>query len=338
MSIEGKKTMIKILSERAYNNGISRQTVYEWEDDISEGLNIPIVYMDSYKKHSFARVFRKLKVNKPIEWNSNKDTYLFFAMNIDLLRLITWYIPNVIPILLDVTLEEIDDLYNLTRKLPVFWVTALKIKDALKQKYSNCRVCYIPQTASDRNLNKFVEKDISYIQFGRRNPILHEFAMRYVDTHENITYVYRCDNPKKGMEEYRDGKVTSIGVVGGRSDFIKLLQKSRICLCSSPLMDNTRDFGEGIDFLTARWYEAILNRCYIVARASDIVLPELVQTGLDKIVANISTYDEFERVSNEYFSEDVFSYDTAFEFSKNNSATQRGWVIVQELRERGVNF
>lgn len=318
-----KSIMVKILSERGYNKGISRQGVYEWEDDIKK-LNFPIEYMDSYTKHPVARILRKLHISKSISWNDNDDTYIFFAMNIDLLRIITWYIPNVIPILLDVTLDEIDELYNLTKKLPVFWVTALKIKEALVQKYPNCSVCYMPQMASDRYLSEAIQKDISIIQFGRRNPVLHEYALEYVNTHSGTTYVYRCDEPQNGMEKYENGSKVSIGKIEHREEFISLLRKSKICLCSSPLMDSTRDFGEGIDFLTARWYEAIMNRCYIIARVSDIVQPELEQTQLKQLICNVSTYDEFERNVNAYLKSDVLSYDVAVEFAESNSAVYRG--------------
>lgn len=329
--------MIRILSERQYNKGISRQVVYEWEDDISRNLNLPIEYMDSYVKHPVARVLRKLRISKPITWNNGGNVYIFFAMNIDLLRIITWYIPNVIPVLLDVTLKEIDELYNLTRNLPVFWVTALKIKEALVQKYPDCKVCYIPQMASDRYLNESIQKNISLIQFGRRNPVLHEFAITYVNTHRDTTYIYRCDDPQKGMEEYRNESKINLGKVESREDFIQLLRKSQICLCSSPLMDSTRNFGKGIDFLTARWYEAIMNRCYIIARVSDIVQPELEQTGLNQLISNTLAYDEFEKKVDSYLKSDAFPYDVAFKFSENNSAVYRGGEIIEKLHERGVN-
>lgn len=331
-----RRIMIKILSERGYNKGISRQVVYEWEDDISKKLNFPIEYMDSYKKHPVARLLRKLRISKPIAWNDDDDIYIFFAMNIDLLRIITWYIPNVIPILLDVTLDEIDELYNLTQNLPVFWVTALKIKESLVQKYPDCMVCYMPQMASDRYLSETTQKEISIIQFGRRNPVLHEFALEYVNTHSGTTYVYRCDDSQKGMEKYENGSKVSIGKIKHREEFISLLRKSKICLCSSPLMDSTRNFGEGIDFLTARWYEAIINRCYIIARVSDIVQPELEQTQLNQLICNVLTYDEFERNVNAYLKSDALSYDVAVEFAASNSAVYRGGKIMEVLYERDV--
>lgn len=238
--------MIKILTERKYNQGISRQIVYEWEDDISQKWNVPFEYMDSYKKHPIARVLRKLKIEKPISWRENKNTLIFFAMNIDLLRIITWYILNVIPVLLDVTLDEIDELYKLTKNLPCFFVTALKIRDVLLEKYPECKVCYIPQMASDHYLKESISKDFSFIQFGRRNPVLYEFALKYVNKHRGTTYLYRCENPEEGMEQSENGFKKRIGVIKDRDNFVKILEKSKICLCSTPLMESTREFGDGM--------------------------------------------------------------------------------------------
>lgn len=329
--------MIKILTERKYNKGMSRQVVYEWEDDISNELSVPFVYMDSYKMHPVARAFRKLHIRKSIVWETDKDALIFFAMNIDLLRIVAWSTPNVIPILLDVTLDEIDELYELTMNLPIFWVTAMKIKEALLKKHPGCKVCYIPQMASDKHLQDSLNKEISLIQFGRRNPVLHEFAVKYVDAHKGTSYLYRCDVPTEGMERRKDGISEKFGVVGERKEFVSLLQKSTICLCSTPLMDNTRNFGEGVDFLTARWYEAVMSRCFIVARASEIVAPELEATGLTQLVSNIASYDIFEKACDRYLSERILPLETANKFAKKNTAAYRGKEILSKLHERGID-
>lgn len=329
--------MIKILTERRYNKGISRQVVYEWEDDISSRWNIPFAYMDSYKKHPISRMMRKLHIRKSMVWNSNEDCFIFFAMNIDLLRIVAWSTPNILPVLLDVTLDEVEELYDLTKNLPIFWVTAIKIKEVLLNRHPDCKVCYIPQMASDKHLHESFDKKISLIQFGRRNPVLHEFAQKYVDTHKGTSYLYRCDNPADGMEQRRNGISERIGVIGEREKFNQLLQQSTICLCSTPLIDNTRNFGEGVDFLTARWYEAIMSRCFIIARASKIVMPELEATGLAPLIANIASYDIFESECNKCLADKILPLEIAAKFAEKNSAAHRGGVILASLHERGID-
>src|SRR5699024_7076356 len=135
---------IKILTERKYNIGISRQTVYEWEEDTANYFQLDYEYMNSYKRYPFARIMRKLKIPAALTWIPKRDIKIFFAMNTDLVRLLAWTNYNVVPIILDISLNEIDELYKLTRKLPVFWVTASKIKDALVKKYPDCKCRYIP--------------------------------------------------------------------------------------------------------------------------------------------------------------------------------------------------
>ena len=79
-----------------------------------------------------------------------------------------------------------------------------------------------------------------------------------------------------------------------------------------------------------------MSRCYIVGRYSNIVLPELEQTGLNCLVSNVCTYDEFEKVCNTYLKDDIFSFDAAIEFSRKNCANYRGREILEELHNRGV--
>lgn len=325
--------MIKILSERKYNAGISRQVVYEWEEDISVAYNVPMAYLDSYKKHPVARILRKMKCSKPIPWKRNKDIYLFFAMNIDILRLLTWSYSNVIPILLDVTLDEVDELYKLTVKLPVFWVTSFKIYEILLDQHPTCKARYIPQMASDRYLSEAVKKDISFIQFGRRNPVLHKYALQYCDTHLGASYIYRDDNPQNGMIQYKDSVFTEMGVISNRKDFINYLLRSKISLCSSPMMDETRDFGAGIDFLTARWYESIMCRCNIIARVSSIVRKEINNIKLEQLIRDVSAYEEFENIADDFINEGCLSFENAKDFSMLNSAQNRGKEILGILRE-----
>lgn len=328
--------MIKILTERKYNQGISRQTVYEWEDDISEKYNISLLFMDSYKTHPFARLLRKIRFPKAISWNQNKDILLFFAMNIDLLRILAWYTPNVIPILLDVTLDEIDEVYRITKNLPIFWVTAISLKEALVKKYPDCKVCYIPQMASDRYLQETIEKQSSIIQFGRRNPVLHDFAKKYVDNHHGISYIFRTNDSSKCMIKYSNSIQTEIGILQTREEFINYLLNSKICLCSTPLTEHTRDFGDNIDFLTARWYESIMCRCHILARTSNVVKPELEITGLINLIDNVNTYEEFSSLCDSYLSNNALSYNAAFTFAQTNSAVYRGGYILMQLHKKGV--
>lgn len=330
--------MLKVLTERRYNTGIARQVVYEWEEDLARELNLTFEFMDSYTNHPFARFMRKIKLLKPISWNLDKDSYIFFAMNIDLLKLITWYMPNVIPIILDITLDEIDELYKITKKLPVFWVTARNIYQIIKECYPDTKAAYIPQMVSGRyfSLAKKYEKDIWFIQYGRRNPVLHEYAMKYCSEHIGGVYVYRHIDPKKGMVIYKNNKKCDIGVVLSREEFMDYLLRSKISLCSSPMMDHTRNFGENIDFLTARWYESVACGCFVFARWSENAAAEGKMIGLDKVVNEVNEYKEFEKLADQYLNKDKQDISQMDNFCQNNMVESRARIIYKALYSNNI--
>lgn len=311
--------------------GISRQVVYEWEDDFVEELGIDFEYMDSYQKHPIARLMRKIGIKKPIAWKKKKDIRLFFAMNIDLLRLLTWYVPNIIPIVLDITLQEIDEFYMLTKKLPICYVTSLQIRNIIKEKYPQCNVEYIPQMVSKRYSESDYKKNIDFIQFGRRNPVLHNWAIRYCDENRDTTYMYRHTIAQHGMVMYKNGQKQEFGEIKTRSEFIELLQRSKISLCSSPLADKTRDFGEGIDFLTARWFESVACDCPIMARWTESAEPEVEITGVNKIATNLKTYEEFDTYANRCLLGNTEFKTNRMHFIDQNNAAERAKCINETV-------
>lgn len=331
--------MVKILTERGFVSAFSRQVVYEWEDDFASVLNAPLEQLDNYQKHPIARLMRKVFRSRPIRWVPGQDVRLFLAMNIDLLRLTCWYLPNTIPILLDVTLEEIDELHSLTKQLPVYYVTSVVLRDRILERYPDSRVKYLPQSvASEERLwggderPHYKNKDIDMIQFGRRNPVLHQYACHYSETHPNVSYCYRDDDPSHGCVRYENGKAESIGVIRTRADFLAHLSRSRISLCSTPLMDETRDFGAGIDFLTARWFESAACRCHILGRWSESAQPEVEKTGLCSIAHNIDSYEAFEKAVDEALQtqpdEQLYR-----QFLVANTAAARAVCVLADLRK-----
>jgi hypothetical protein len=323
---------LKILTERKYNYGISRQTIYEWEDDIAKTLNLDFSCMDSYQKHPLARLARKMKIKKKIKWCPQKDALLFFSMNIDLLRILAWYEVNVLPIILDISVSEVDEFVFLTSDLPYCGVTSMQIYKIIKEKYPEENVVYIPQMASDRYFDSSIIKNIDFIQFGRKNPLLHEWAKKYCDENMGRSYIYRHTDSSKGMVKYINGEAIDIGIFETREIFMEYLKKSKISLCSTPLTEKTRDFGDNIDFLTARWFESVACHCHIFARYSDYVIPEVVQVGLDKVSNRIDSYHDFKMYADEALRTNYFNDEKMVEFMQKNSASERAIRISKDLK------
>ena len=328
--------MVKILTERAYNNAISRQVVYEWEDDFCRAFGTSLEMLDNYDHHPVARFMRKVLKSRPITWNPKKDVYLYLAMNIDLLRLTTWYLPNTIPILFDVEKREIPELIRLTKKLPVYYVTSRSIYDEIKTQDPANRVECIYQSVAEKHLNgPDCEKTVDFVQFGRRNPVLHRFAVRYCDEHPGAVYCYRDEQIKRGLVAYRNGKVSPWSDVDTREEFIDVLRRTKISLCSTPLSDQTRDFGADIDLITARWFESVACGCFIIGRWTDRIDPDFRQIGLSDVAANVNSYEEFEKYADDARSEPDL-HNVQAEFLKHNTAWSRAQEVRCRLEKLGV--
>lgn len=328
--------MIKIATERGYNGGFSRQVVFEWEDDFVKTLDTSLYFLDSYKKHPIARLYRKAGFKKKIGWSEGHDICIYIATNIDLLRITAWYLPNFIPIMLDVNLNEIDELVYLTQRLPLYYVTSYQIYKKIVTKYPNNKVKYIPQSVSEiyseYNGN---DKRREIIQFGRNNPVLHNFALKYCDRHEGVKYKFR--NPDGyDMVEYSNGIFKDMGMITYRQSFIAMLRAASISLCSTPLADRTRDFGKGIDFFTARWYESVACGCGIIARWTDLVKEELLITDMTKVAHNVSDYSEFEFWANKIMNGEEDSESRKLFLSRNNSRCRANEIYL-DLKALGYH-
>lgn len=329
--------MIYIGTERKSVDSFSRQCVYEWEEDFSTSLNFSFKDIDGYQNHSIARLMRKLNIKRPIRWKSGDDIWVAFVMNIDLLRLMTWYLGNILPIMLDVERKDIPELIMFTRNLPVYYVTSYSTYCIIKENYPNSNVRYMPLMVSSRYTEKKeIDCRYDFVQFGRRNEILHKYAIRYCDEHQGRKYVYRHSNPKLGMTVYCNGQNVDIGSVDTRTQFIDMLRCSRISLCSTPAVDGSRGFGEGIDFITPRWYESYACKCSVIGRWTDDANEEVGMTGLNEVTTCVETYEMFEKLANEYLYSEKQNNDKINLFIEKNTATKRSKELIEELRKQGL--
>lgn len=328
--------MLKILTERNYNTSISHQVVYEWEEDFAAYFKTSLFFLDSYKKHPVSRLFRKIGIVPTIRWKEGREVYIYLVMNVNLLRLTAAYLPNTIPVLFDVTVEDIDILEKLVKNLPFYYVTSLGICERIRKKYPESKVQYMPQSVSVRHVCLEQNRDIDLIQFGRRNPVLHEYALEYCNKHKGVSYLFRHMDADQGMIWYCDGQARDIGVIGTREDFMAYLKRSRISLCSSPCMDHTRDFGDNIDFLTARWYESAASGCHILARWSEFVEPEIERTSMESFADNIISYEQFEKLADEYLNAGCCDGDRIERFIESNSTSARAKTMENQLKINGI--
>lgn len=323
---------IKIYTERFHEKLISRDVVYEWEDDFVIYFKSELYPMPYTREHPFAALPRRFNLFRSIPYKKCEDVKLFICMNSYLLKFVCWADYNVIPIILDPYEKELDDIYVLTKKLPFFYMTCLDLCERMKLRYPDSRVKYIPQCVAMKYCKGVVpKKEIDAIQFGRRDPLLHEYMLNYCNQHKEVNYVYR-EKKSNGEFGYISTFDYEIPFPETRREFVALLSKCRISLLSTPLMDKSRDFGDNVDFFTARWYESPAMGCYAVGRYTENKESQLINIPL--ICENITSYDQFEKKITFCLKNELTDIDSATkEYLSRNCTYARARQIENDLQE-----
>lgn len=327
---------LEILTERKTNHSFSHQVLYEWEDDFRKIFNCSYVNMDIINKCYIGKLMNMLKIYYPIIWEKNKNVKIYLCMNVKHLKIAAWHYKNIMPIIFDVTVDDLPYLIRLTRHLPCYFVTALSIYNMVRNRYPKSNIYYIPQSISSAYIGyaDSVDKDIDFIQFGRKDKILHECAIKYCKLHTGYKYIYRKEDYvlDSEMVMYSDGKEKKIGIIASREEFMSYLGRSRFALCSTPLASGARSFGDGIDFLTARWYESLIAGCHILGHWSEQADHEMQMTGLSEISDNICDYDDFDFALREC---EVLDKPCLLKLINRNTTSSRAIEVKTVLEDKG---
>lgn len=323
--------MVSITTERAYQNWPSWDVVYEWEDQLSRELNIPIKNMYSCCgniRKKIRRIKRKLSVAQSrFHVDNIKNVKLVWVMDAKIFKEYTYR--NVVPIFLDFSVESVDEVIEATRNLPFFWVTSKGIFDVLISKGVK-NVYYIPLSISDKYYIKRVpQKTIDVIQFGRKNKILHEYMLDYVKKNPNVEYVYQSED---GSLTYTSTTRGNIGKFDNREEYMDLMSKCRVSLVSSPAVDEGKNFG-GIDFITPRFYESAVHYCRMIGRYTENDEANIIK--LRDVCKNIHNQEEFDNALTSMLKENNNAIFHAYnQFLEENVTSKRAEKMksVLELR------
>lgn len=259
----------KIASHRSYEKWPSWYVVYEWEDIISKCLGWEIELIEgnslSYRiKRKYKSLRYRFLHHPSFDYVDLSEMRILFIMSAG-----SYYqsiSQNIIPIFLDFPEAMVDIIALRTKKLPFYFVTSVDIFNKLKNAGSG-NVVYMPLSISDNYYTKTVpKKRFDVIQFGRKNPMLHQWMMEYCRLNSNVDYIYQSSN---GSLTYTSTKNGNLGLFDTRKEYMELMSSCRISLVSTPSMDNSRvDFGS-VDFFTPRFFESAVFYCHMIGRYAE---------------------------------------------------------------------
>lgn len=296
----------EVLSQKFSSDQLFRDVCYEWEDKLSEYLGVQKRTINVHQishgfKHRVKKIFpfiaqirRKIKkASLPkVHQDINSDLSLCFVMSVTEINVC--YDKNALPVFLDLwSNDDIELVIKFTKNFKLFYVTSIDAFNRIKTLSPSSAVKYMPLSISDKyyseNFDLYRDKNIDVVQAGRKNPVLHEYMLRYAKEHENINYVFRREGGKN--PDYISTTGQEINPIQGRQDYMNLLASSKVALTGCSGLDNARDDTNGICTMTPRFYEAAVSGCALLSRYPDN--EEFRRLEAAKYFPNITSYEEF---------------------------------------------
>lgn len=317
---------MKVYSEREYLTVVSWAVLYEWEDCFAKEWNTEVIPLKNGLIQKIERRVRRYyhEINPKHVWkykisNLNEVGVLIIMDAEGYYMLPT---ENIIPIYLDFARSMIDTIITATKDLPAFFVASKDIYNEMKDKGCH-NVYFIHQCVSDQyNTGDILEKDIDVIQIGRKNPVLHEYMLKYCEDHPDIEYIYQGQD---ASHEYISTTRGNIGTLPGRREFVDMMRRAKVSLVSTPKCDNCRNVFGGADLVTARFYESAVFRCRMIGRYTDN--EETRELELEKVCPNVQDYNEFVTALEKYLDSSSLSWNDYNDFISQNLASVRARYI-----------
>lgn len=285
-------TLKQIFTRRHFpGQNYAQPIIYEWEDDISKSLDIPVADYPSF----FQRMNR-YHIHTTL-LGPYKKTFRFVINGRDYDEPMNN--KCIIPCIIDF-LEKGDDLRDFYRKHSknkILLVSSPFDYQYLLENKCPIRIGLFPYSLSDRYAIKDrpIEKKYDIVLTGRQDPLLYSFFKEYVKKHPDVTYVKRgkeLDNDINKTKSYYLNGRDFIGTLESREDYMRLQSQGKVTLYG--VQGYIPGIAEGFYHMTPRFLEIIACGCHVIARYPNG--PSGVDAQFyefDKFSPTVNTYDAF---------------------------------------------
>lgn len=266
--------------------------IYEWEDDISREIDIPIVNTPSI--YNFVNRHKNL----PQLIAPYKDTFRFVVNGRDSDNPMNS--KHIVPCIIDFFEKEgqLQEFYSKHSKNKIVLLSSPFDYQYLKEKKCPINIGLFPYSLSDRwaITNTKIEKKYDVVLTGRQDPLLYSFFVEYIKKHPDVSYVKRGkgleNDVQKNKEYYLNGK-DCIGAVETREEFMTLQSQGRVSLYGvQGYMDG---FTKGFYHMTPHFLEIIACASHVIARypiGADGIDAQYYE--FDRFSPSVETYEQFE--------------------------------------------
>lgn len=266
--------------------------IYEWEDEIAGGLDIPVVPFPSLYK-----VTNRLHVHVPF-LGPRKDTFRFVTNGRDGDEPMNNQ--HVVPCIIDFFEKDaqLEVFYHSHSRNRIVLLSSPFDYWYLKERKCPLELGLFAYSLSDKyaGLAEGVEKKYDIVLTGRQDPLLYSFFEAYVRKHPDVTYVKRgkdLDNDAAKAAAYYVNGRDCLGTIATREEFMRLQSQGRVTLYGvQGYLDGPT---KGFYHMTPHFLEIIACGCHVIARYP------VGQAGVDaqfyefeRFSPSVETYDAFE--------------------------------------------
>jgi hypothetical protein len=293
----------KIYSTRNSNSEVYSHLIYEWEDDYSKFLKIPI-YSFNFKKDKLLRYFFKIcqkfklggiiqKIDSLRKPKSFSLIFELYPRNYFSFQVFSNKVPHIIDFDYNVDLESF---YKIYKNCKLVLISSLEAYNYLKTNNCPLNIAHLPLSLSNNHklsLKSTQDKEIDLIVV-RSNKVFMEYLDKFSKENPNFEYVERR---WEGSQLYKNNVYYSNkrGVLGEFSDrnaYLDLLKTSKVALYATPGFDDSSK--RFMNHVTPSLFEFISAGCQIIAR-----YPKNFETdffNLNKISPSVASYEEFNKL------------------------------------------
>lgn len=306
--------ILKIYSTRNSNSEVYSHLIYEWEDDYSKYLKIPIYSFNGIKDRClryFFKIAKKVKIDGLIQkidgLRKPKSYSLIFELyprNYFSFQVFSNKVPHIIDFDYNV---DIDAFYSVYKNCKLVLISSLEAYNYLKVNNCPLNIVHLPLSISNEhrlNTNPIKDKEIDLIVV-RPNKVFMEYLEQFANINMNFEYVERkWDGELYKNNVYYSNKRGVLGEFSERNSYLKLLRNSKVALYATPGLDEyTKRF---MNHVTPSLFEFVSSGCQIIAR-----YPKNYETdffNLERLSPNVDTYEKFEKLLTSYINSDSNGY------------------------------
>lgn len=305
----------KIYSTRNSNSEVYSDLIYEWEDDYSTHLNVPIYSFNKFRDR-FVRAFYKFArilnlddlIQKIDSIRSHKSLSLVFELYPRSFFSFQVF-SNKIPFIIDFDYNvDLNTFYKVYKNCSLILISNLEAFNYLKANNCPLNIEHLPLSISDRykidvNSDNYKEFDVIVV---RSNKIFIEYLERFSSENKDFEYVVRRWEGSKMYRNnvYYSNKRGILGEFSDRKSYLELLKKAKVALYATPGYDENRD--RFMNHVTPSLFEFISSGCRIIARYPKNL--ETIFFNLGQISPNIDTYEKFEILLKVYINDSSIDY------------------------------